>query len=69
MRKQMIAKWVGIDAKTGFKINVGDNIIYDTDTGKAYHYYKYADDKEHGDDTLKFGRVYFENLRKKYEQL
>lgn len=65
MRKQMIAKWVGIDAKTGFKINVGDNIIYDTDTGKAYHYYKYADDKEHGDDNLKIGGVSLLKLKEK----
>ena len=65
MRKQMIAKWVGIDAKTGFKINVGDNIIYDTDTGKAYHYYKYADDKEHGDDNLKIDGVSLLKLKEK----
>ena len=61
----MIAKWVGTDAKTGFKINVGDNIIYDTDTGKAYHYYKYADDKEHGDDNLKIGGVSLLTLKEK----
>ena len=65
MRKQMIAQWVGIDAKTGFKINVGDNIIYDTATGKAYHYYKYADDKEHGDDNLKIGGVSLLKLKEK----
>lgn len=65
MRKQMIAKWVGTDAKTGFKINVGDNIIYDTDTGKAYHHYKYADDKEHGDDNLKIDGVSLLKLKEK----
>ena len=61
----MIAKWVGTDAKTGFKIAVGDSIIYDTDTGKAYHYYKYADDKEHGDDNLKIDGVSLLKIKEK----
>ncbi len=52
MRKRMIAKWVGIDAKTGMKINVGDEIVYDFVTKKTY-----LDDREHGDDNLKIGGV------------
>jgi hypothetical protein len=48
MRKRMIAKWVGKDANTGMPIRVGDEIVYDTETRKAYH-----DDREHGDDNLK----------------
>ena len=44
----MIAKWVGKDANTGMPIRVGDEIVYDTETRKAYH-----DDREHGDDNLK----------------
>ena len=52
MRKRMIAKWVGIDAKTGMKINVGDEIVYDFVTRKHY-----LDDREHGDDNLKIGGV------------
>jgi hypothetical protein len=44
----MIAKFVGKDANTGMPIRVGDEIVYDTETRKAYH-----DDREHGDDNLK----------------
>ena len=52
MRKRMLAKWVGIDAKTGMKINVGDEIVYDFVTRKIY-----LDDREHKDDDLKIGGV------------
>jgi len=47
MRKRMIAKFVGKDANTGFPIGVGDEIVYDTETRKAY-----LDDREHKDDDL-----------------
>lgn len=52
MRKRMIAKFVGRDANTGMTINVGDEIVYDTDTRKTYH-----DDREHKDDDLKIDGV------------
>ena len=65
MRKRMIAKWVGKDANTGMPIRVGDEIVYDTETRKAYHHYKYADDKEHGDDNLKIDGVSLLTLKEK----
>ena len=52
MRKRMIAKFVGKDANTNIPINVGDEIVYDTETKKAYH-----DDREHKDDDLKIDGV------------
>jgi hypothetical protein len=60
MRKRMIAKWVGIDAKTGMKINVGDEIVYDFVTRKTY-----LDDREHGDDNLKIDGVSLLKLEEK----
>jgi len=56
----MIAKFVGKDANTGFPIGVGDEIVYDTETRKAY-----LDDREHKDDDLKIDGV---TLKDGYEQ-
>jgi len=36
MQKRMIAKYSGIDSRTGYPIRKGDEIIYDTETRKAY---------------------------------
>ena len=36
MQKRMIAKYAGIDSRTGYPIRAGDEIIYDTETRKAY---------------------------------
>lgn len=36
MKKRMIAKYSGIDSRTGLPIRKGDEIIYDTETRKAY---------------------------------
>jgi len=36
MQKRMKAKFNGVDSRTGYPINKGDDIIYDTVTRKAY---------------------------------
>lgn len=36
MKKRMIAKYSGIDSRTGYPIRKGDEIVYDTETRKAY---------------------------------
>jgi hypothetical protein len=36
MQKRMIAKYAGIDSRTGCPIRAGDYIVYDTDTRSAW---------------------------------
>jgi hypothetical protein len=43
MQKRMTAKYSGIDSRTGYPINKGDRVIYDTDTRKIW-----VDDDEDG---------------------
>jgi len=64
MQKRMIAKYKGIDARTGVRINPGDEIIFDTATRQAW----ITDDDEdrprrpYGSDMIIIeGREYFRN--------
>lgn len=68
MQKRMLAKYKGIDARTGAPIRPGDEIIYDTATRTAW----VPDDDEdrprrarpYGSDMIIIeGREYFRNKR------
>jgi hypothetical protein len=60
MKKRMFAKYSGTCSRTGYPINKGDDIIFDTDTRTAY----INDDED--DDRLSFTTTTPPNIRADY---